>query len=199
MFENKNNIFFYSIIGLILILCLKIYSESEELQLKCIISTKDGNKYCVRERKKVNEAVDLLASVTGKCKEFVEYMKKTKPDDERVKRLVKGFNPKKINETLPTSEHVAYTQNKGEKMAFCLTKSINETKLIDINTLMFVALHELSHITCSSIGHKEEFWENFKYVLEHAKKAGIYEPIDYKKEPEQYCGMKISDNPYFDM
>jgi hypothetical protein len=50
-----------------------------------------------------------------------------------------------------------------------------------------------------SIGHKQEFWENFKFLLQNAKEAGIYEPIDYKKNPTQYCSMPINDNPYFDL
>lgn len=200
MFDfKKDGIFFYAIIGLILIICLKIYRESDEFNLKCIISTKDGNKYCVREREREKEAADLLATVTGKCREFVDYMKDAEPNDPRIKKLVKGFNPKRISETLPTSELTAYSENKGEKIAFCLNTTKTGTTLIDINTLMFVALHELTHVLTTSIGHKEEFWANFKYVLENAKKAGIYQPIDYKKEPKQYCGMRITDNPFFDM
>ena len=71
--------------------------------------------------------------------------------------------------------------------------------LIDINTLTFVAIHELAHITTKSIGHKSEFWENFKFLLEEAKSAGIHQPEDYKKKPKEYCGMKITDNPYYDL
>ena len=51
----------------------------------------------------------------------------------------------------------------------------------------------------SSIGHKQDFWENFKFLLENAKKAGIYNPEDYKKTPQDYCGEKIDDNPLFDL
>ena len=144
-------------------------------------------------------AADLLASVTGKCKEVVKYMKEKHPDDDRTKRLVSGFNPTKINETLPTSELTAYSENKGEKLAFCLNTTKDGDKLIDINTLTFVALHELSHIMTVSIGHKQEFWENFKFLLQNAKDAGIYIPVDYKKKPEQYCSMTINDNPYYDL
>ncbi len=99
----KHNIFFYVILFFILFICLKIYSESDVFNLKCIVSTVDGNKYCVREREKINYAADLLATVTGKCKDMVQYMKEKHPEDPRVKKLVEGFNPKKINETLPTS------------------------------------------------------------------------------------------------
>ena len=191
--------FFYIFLAFILILCLKIYYESDAYNLKCIIASKDGNRYCVREREKLELAANLLATVTEKCKQMVIFMKNKFPDDERVKRLVEGFNPKKISETLPTSELTAYSENKGEKIAFCLNTKKDGNKLIDINTLTFVALHELSHIMTKSIGHKQEFWENFKFLLTNAKEANIYQPVDYKKKPQEYCGMTINDNPYYDL
>jgi hypothetical protein len=197
---GKDDTFFYILLGFILILCLVIYYRSDSYDLKCIIASKDGNRYCVRERKNMDSAANLLAEVTKKMKDMVDYLKEKQPHDIRTMRLVKGFNPSKISETLPTSELTAYSENKGEKLAFCLNKSKkNGTKLIDINTLTFVALHELSHIATKSIGHKQEFWQNFKWILENAKEAGIYLPIDYKKQPEEYCGMKINDNPYYDL
>ena len=144
-------------------------------------------------------AANLLASVTKKCKDLVAYMKEKYPNDKRVKQLVNGFNPKKISETLPTSTLTAYSENKGEKIAFCLNKTKDGDKLIDLNTLTFVAIHELAHIMTTSVGHKQEFWQNFKFLLVNAKDANIYQPIDYKKNPKQYCGMDITDNPYFDL
>jgi hypothetical protein len=196
---EKHGIFFYIFVGFVLLLCLRIYYDSDMFNLKCIISSKDGNRYCVRERQKLELAANLLADVTAKCKALVQYMKEKHPNDPRVKRLVEGFNPQKISETLPTSELTAYSENKGEKIAFCLNTTKNGDKLIDISTLTFVALHELSHILTESIGHKQEFWNNFKFVLENAKAAGIYDPVDYKKNPKEYCGMTINDNPYYDL
>ena len=70
--------------------------------------------------------------------------------------------------------------------------------MIDESTLTFVAIHELSHVASVSIGHKTEFWQNFKFLLENAKEAGIHNPIDYKNQPANYCGMDIHDNPYYD-
>ena len=196
---ERHGIFFYVFVGFVLLLCLRIYYDSDMFNLKCIISSKDGNRYCVRERQKLELAADLLAEVTSKCKALVQYMKEKHPDDPRVKRLVEGFNPQKISETLPTSELTAYSENKGEKIAFCLNTTKNGDKLIDINTLTFVALHELSHVLTESVGHKQDFWNNFKFVLENAKAAGIYDPVDYKKNPKEYCGMTINDNPYYDL
>lgn len=196
---EKYSIFFYIFLGFVLFLCLVIYYQSDAYDLKCIISSSDGNRYCVREREKMELAADLLAEITQKLKDMVDYLKQKHPEDPRTMRLVEGFNPKKISETLPTSELTAYSENKGEKLAFCLNKSKNGTKLIDINTLTFVSLHELSHIATKSVGHNQEFWQNFKWILENAKEAGIYSPIDYKKYPEEYCGMTINDNPFYDL
>ena len=70
--------------------------------------------------------------------------------------------------------------------------------LIDLNTLTYVALHELAHVATLSVGHTPEFWKNFKFLLTQAKNINIYDPVNYKQNPQQYCGMKITDNPYFD-
>ncbi|MAR49608.1 MAG: hypothetical protein CML42_00605 [Rhodobacteraceae bacterium] len=198
MSSFKENMFGYILIGFVVMFCLKIYSESDAFNLKCIESSVDGNTYCVRETPKLELVANLLASVTVKLKKLVKHMEKKYPNRENVKRLVSGFNPKKINETLPTSQFTAYSENKGEKLAFCTTTTKHGTKLIDENTLTFVGIHEIAHIMTKSIGHKPEFWRNFKFLLQNAKQIGIYQPIDYKKKPKEYCGMDITDNPYYD-
>ena len=53
------------------------------------------------------------------------------PDRANVQRLVKNFNPKKVIEILPTSSYTAYSENKGEKLAFCVTTTKKGNKLID--------------------------------------------------------------------
>ena len=196
---SKVNILGYILIIVILLLCLKIYLESDSFNLRCIISEVDGNKYCVRERSKITMAADLLATVTQKLTDLVEYVGEKYPEKENVKRLVANFKPHKIQETLPTSKLTAYSENKGEKIAFCLTTQKKNNDLIDIETLTFVGIHELAHVASVSVGHNREFWDNFKFLLEQAKSANIYNPVDYKKRPKEYCGMTISDNPYYDL
>jgi len=183
----------------ILIVSGKMYLQSDSFNLRCIISNVNGNTYCVRDRSKLEFAADRLATINIKMNKLVIHVGKKYPEQENVKRLIKGYNPKKIYETLPTSEYTAYSENKGEKLAFCLdTEKNSQGRLIDINTLMYVALHELSHIATKSVGHTDEFWENFKFLITEAKEIGIYNPIDYKKEPSRYCGMNITDNPFYD-
>ena len=198
--KNLNiNALGYILLIFVIGVMLKIYFESDTFNLKCIISEVDGNKYCVRERDKLQLVADLLAKVTGKLKHLVDVIFKEHPSRENVQLLHKNFNPSKITEILPTSTYTAYSENKGEKLAFCVTKTKQGSELIDENTLTFVALHELSHIATESIGHTTEFWENFKFILKTAVKLGHYKPVNYKEKPKNYCGMEITDNPYYDM
>lgn len=192
------NLIGYALIILVVIVCIKYYKDSDYFNLKCIISDIDGKHYCVRERNKLNLAADKLANANKNMQTLIEHCKNKYPDKENIKRLVNGFNPKKIMETLPTSEYTAYSENKGEKIAFCLNKRKNGTQLIDMNTLMFVAIHELAHVATKSVGHTDEFWSNFKFLLQESKEIGIYNPVDYKSKPQEYCGMMITDNPYYD-
>ena len=181
----------------ILIVCIKYYFDNNMTGLNCITSNVDGNKYCVRERLKQEMAADLLASVTKNMKELVAYMHKTYPTYENVQRLIKNFNPQTIMETQVDSEHTAYSENKGEKIAFCLNTTKNGDTLVDKNTLTFVSIHELAHTMSESIGHKEEFWKNFKFLLENAVRIHIYKAVDYSKNPVAYCGMKIDESPLY--
>ena len=194
----KVNMWAILIIILVIYMCYKLYSESDFIHLKCAVSDVDGNSYCVRERESFDSAVDLLAHNTQKMKALVQSMARDYPNDPNVKRLVDGFNPQKIVETLPTSEHTAYSENKGEKLAFCLNAEQDDNKnLIDANTLFFVSAHEMAHIATKSIGHTPEFWDNFKFILENAVTQKLYKPVDYSQKPKSYCGMEITDSPLF--
>ena len=68
---------------IVFVVCVSVYmyyQNSDALQLKCIVSSVDGNKYCVRDRDKLQEAADLLARVTQKCKNLVDFMHKKHPE-----------------------------------------------------------------------------------------------------------------------
>ena len=92
------NFFGYLMIVFVVGVAIKIYFESDAFNLKCIVSDVDGNKYCVRERAKLQLAADLLARVTEKLKKLVGYMQKKYPNRPNVKRLINNFNPKDNNQ-----------------------------------------------------------------------------------------------------
>lgn len=79
----------------------------------------------------------------------------------------------------------AYTENKSV-ITLCL-KDPETGKFYDINTVMYVALHELSHMVSKTHGHNNEFKQNFSGLLNEATKLGIYDPR--KPIPPRYCGV----------
>ena len=44
---------------------------------------------------------------------------------------------------------------------------------------MFVAFHEMAHVMSLSVGHTDEFWNNFKFILKNAIKIGVYKYVDF--------------------
>lgn len=79
----------------------------------------------------------------------------------------------------------AYTENKSV-ITLCL-KNPETGKFYSLNTLMYVALHELGHIISKTHGHNEEFKRNFATLLRQATKVGIYDPR--VPIPQTYCGI----------
>jgi predicted metal-dependent hydrolase len=105
------------------------------------------------------------------------------------------FNPDKISEGSNHSEHTSFSINKGEKIVFCLRSKDDKNKLVDLNTMMFVALHELAHVCTESVGHEPEFWDNFRWLLHEAINIGVYKEQDFKSKPVPYCGINITESP----
>jgi hypothetical protein len=113
-------------------------------------------------------------------------------------RLIGNFNPNKISETTPDAKYTSYSVNKGEKIVMCIrNKKTANQEIININTLMFVALHETAHLMTKSIGHPPEFWENFRILINIAidPNVGVYKEVDFNLYPEPYCGMTINSVP----
>ena len=69
-------------------------------------------------------------------------------------------------------------------------------KLVPKNTILFVALHELSHLMTKTIGHGKDFWNNFRFILKVAIDYDIYKSVDFNNNPKPYCGMEITDTPF---
>lgn len=146
-------------------------------------------------------AVEMLAKLHQNMTHFVEDLKRKKPNDPRVKRLYNGFNRVKIEEAPDEDDSTSYTINKGELMALCLREKNDVTSsnrpFHDYNTLLFVIIHEMAHIASITEGHNTEFIENFKFLLTEAHSLGYYNPVDYKSNPIKYCGLKVTNNPFF--
>ena len=156
-----------------------------------VISTVDGKSYKVKNNRLAQECADALAVVNQRLLKLKAYVEGLNEKPVYAHRLSK-YNPDTISENILNLD-TTYTLNKRD-MYFCLTPRDDDIYVYDINTLMFVAIHELAHISSKSVGHTDEFKINFKDLIEHSIKLGVYEYIDYSKTPVEYCGVTIRNN-----
>lgn len=180
------------IIGLTLIFAYLLYYYHYYSKIEKIISKVDNNEYEVQIKEDAQEAADLIAQIRQRLVLIVDHLIKTYPDEERTKMMKRNFRPDRIKEGIDDPNYTSYSINKGEQIVLCLRTN---NKLMDINTMMFVVLHELAHICTESIGHTPEFWTNFKWILEESINIGIYKKQDFKLNNVEYCGMTITDSP----
>mgnify|MGYP006135240197 CR=1 FL=1 len=187
---------------LIVITIFYTYLESKAMEVSYVKSTFDNKEYLVRNTDDKEEAARLLSELNNRLKQVIEKVKKEgeegKCSDKRqkdIKRLCKNYKEENISESSPGNKYTSYSINKGEKIVFCLRSKDEEQKLIDINTIVFVAIHELAHLMTKEIGHTPEFWDNMKYLLEQGIMIGVYIKKDYSINPVDYCGMTITGSP----
>ena len=152
----------------------------------------DSRKYLVRKLPDAKVAANKLAELNIKIKKIIDkcLTNKDYPDIERLK----NYNPDTLSETIPGSKYTSYSVNKGEKISICIRDKNNN--FMDWNTILFVTIHELSHILTIEEQHPPPFWENMKFILEQAEEIGLYVPVDYSENPERYCGQMITSTPY---
>ena len=165
---------------------------NKQKNIKYEKSNIDDRKYLVRKLKDSNDAANKLAELNEHILTIVDHCQTTKK--ENVALLKENYNPDTLSETIPGSKYTSYSVNKGEEIAICIRNKDNS--FMNINTILFVTIHELAHIMTLSTGHTKEFWNNMKYLLEEAEKLNLYKPVNYNKYNESYCGMTINSTPY---
>jgi len=176
----------------VVILSFLLKYESINSDLTYVTSSIDGRQYLVRNLPDKQKAADMLANIRKNLTKIVEYLKENNISDERVQLLVNRFDPDVLSESLPNTSYTSYSVDKGKKIVFCIRSKDAKAELIDMNTIMFVAIHELAHVATKSIGHTEEFWNNMRYLLKQGIKIGVYQKVDYSKNPVSYCGISIT-------
>jgi WLM domain len=115
-----------------------------------------------------------------------------------VEAILVNYNPDKFYENDPKAgKGTSFTINKGEKIYICLRQKDNPMTFVDDNTVIFVMLHEISHIgNYDGWGHRVDFWDVFKFVLKEAVEHGVYRYVNYDRWPAEYCGITINYNPF---
>ena len=179
----------------ILLTTLYMHLENRNKELTYVKSTVDGRKYLVRNLPDKQEAANMIATVRGNLVKLAQELKKKNEGNIDIERMINNFNPNNIVESEKNNKFTSYSINKGEKTVYCMRSRDDKNELVKLNTMMFVALHELAHTMSKSIGHTKEFWDNFRILLRNAIKLNIYKRVNYNENPVKYCGVEITDDP----
>ena len=156
------------LVALISVASATMYFEGFSNDVDYVKSPLDHRDYLVRNLPDKAAAAHHLSMIRAKLIKLVTYMQAKYPTDARVSRMANNFNPDQISESAPDSQYTSYSVNKGEKIVFCIRQRNDLNELVDLNTMIFVSLHEMAHLMTVSIGHTQEFWDNMKFLLEEA-------------------------------
>ena len=102
------------------------------------------------------------------------------PADARWKRIC--TKRAIITGTDKSSGIVGSNVNKGYEIYICIDGE-------DIDSAMYVFLHELAHMTVTEYDHSKNFWNNFKDLRQVCKEIGVYNPVGIK----EYCGKEVKE------
>lgn len=210
------------IVGILILLLYK-YLETKTYDVIFVKSQTSGKEYLVRNLPDKQNAADLLGNMNLRFDKIIGFLKKenlfnvwtkyVKKDEtliedkldelgksgyklfeKNIHRLLKNYNSDALSENTPDSAYTSYSENKGQKIVFCM-RSKPDDVLMDLNTMMFVGIHELAHLMSKSIGHNQEFWDNFRILLRISIGIEQYKCQNFDVESKDYCGTKITDTP----
>ena len=167
------------------------------------VKSYDGNYYRVNSiYENKQEASDILALLNARINEIIQSLADaynfSNPKLQMItKNILKRYKSKNLVENSPFNDNndTSFVVNKGSTFAICLREKNETYKFHDINILMFVVLHELSHLAIHGLGHDYEFWSTFKFILQFCEDKQLYYSINYNKYPQMYCGILVNHNP----
>lgn len=153
----------------------------------------DNRVYLVQDIPDKQASADALARINQQMKALIEYLTDNVDNYneyfDTIRAIKKRYNPESLSEGTVEEDLTSYTVNKGEKIVFCLRDRKGTQRLYNDNLLTYVAIHELAHVASVSEGHNEEFHRNFNFLLETARKLGLFE---HQLQPTEYCGLHLA-------
>jgi len=163
-----------------------------------IKSDVDNKYYLVRDLNDKQRAANMLATIHKNIIKIVDILNNKKNSDYKefekyINQLSERANNVVISETAGNSSYTSYSVNKGEELVFCL-RSKHDNNMHNMNILMYVVLHEISHIACPEYGHTNLFKKIFAFITDVAISHNMYNKIDFDKDPKEYCGLIITES-----
>lgn len=201
-------------IVLIIIIIIYIYKyvkvkyDKFSINYNTLVPSSLDNKYyhVHKSHEGMQIAADTFSEVNYLTTAVIDYIYDKYKNSINIKKkkiallLKLRYNENNLRENSPLNPErdTSYTINKGEIIAMCIRSGRDNHQVHSPDLIMFVVLHEITHMAITSYDHPDEFWEAFKFILIEAEESGIYISEDYSKYPQEYCGITINYNPRFD-
>lgn len=188
---------------MIILICASVaiffkFSHPEMVYTKSDI---DDTHYLVRNVTDKQEASNTLARIRQNVIKLSDYLYLNINDGniKKYKKYVIRLHQKVRDIVLLESEqdsiYTSYSVNKGEQIIFCLRSRKTRDNLHDINLMMYVVLHEISHVACPIYdNHGPLFREIFSFIATSAVNIGLYKKINFAINNTEYCGLNITDS-----
>jgi len=128
----------------------------------------------------LNREPDMIIELRSRYHKAIDILRKT--GDPKWKNVLHPAILTGMNSWDKSKGPIGSNVNKGYEIYICLDGN-------DVNSAMFVLIHELAHMSVEEYGHTPLFWENFKKLKQIFAENGIYSPQGMR----QYCGDRIVD------
>jgi predicted metal-dependent hydrolase len=178
-----------------------IFYKFSRVDMTYVKSDIDGVQYLVRDVPDKQSASNILARIKQNTIKLSDYLYRNinnpniKKYGKYVTRLHQKVRDIVIIESEKDSIYTSYSVNKGEQIIFCLRSRRTQDELHDINLMMYVVLHEISHVACPIYdNHGPLFREIFSFITKSAINIGLYKRINFAEDPTEYCGLTITDS-----
>jgi hypothetical protein len=162
------------------------------------VKSDDGQQFQVVNLPNKDVASNLLSQIQNRINKLTDHLwnniSKYPDYKDNITMLYNRTRNLVLSENEPNNSYTTYTVNKGEKIVFCL-RSKDTYQFHDINLLMFVTIHELSHVACPEIDHTPLFVSIFIFLLNIGMELNLYIYENYQQNPVMYCGMKLNETP----
>jgi predicted metal-dependent hydrolase len=184
---------------LLVLVIIIIYMKYRNHGVIYVKSYIDGEYYLVRDLHDKQQASNLLATIKQNIMTLTNYLyenRDTKYTEYRsyINQLHDRIQNVVIMESSGDSVYTSYSINKGEQIVFCLRSRHIKDELHKLNLLMYVVLHEMSHVACPELGHTDLFKKIFAFITTVAIEIGMYTKIEFSFDPVEYCGLMITDS-----
>lgn len=177
--------------GLLLVLAAAALWVSLRPQtMTTVRSNVTGKEYTVKRSPDSQQMADRLATLEKLLHRLLDGAASLLPGNPRIAAIRRRWDGTLAE--VEAADEVAFSVDKTS-IHVCLRTPSGAIE--NVNTSMFVLIHELAHVATADYGHSPEFWANMRFLLELAERLGLYTYENYDPTATTFCGHPLGASP----